>query len=424
MFRSLFSIASIFALLLPIFMSSAEAAERRCPIEPPRTLLYLYRNSDSIHIGNYDRLEAGTITEDTEDYTAIDIKKHFSISSTLKGENRKFFAIEDKEYRYKNQGTSDLTEEESEMDEAYAPSLEPGDAVILFLKKGEGEDAAPSLTHYRDSIKKVTKDELESYEKALRGLNSIFGAKRVSDEAIVQWLVDLAGDPNTRWEGAFELLQSFQQAEWKKQQDERQAELRKNGEAVAEEGASEESADEPDTAVYSKLLTDSQKSELMNIVLESRPDAKITSRQARGDGTLIDLVSNWGDSRFAAFLVERLRSSTADNHYERYDLMTKIAEILKDDDLSSISAKFSDVTYQEDDAVVGEAEQNEEEQAEEAQAESTDGGTSEAGTPENPVPAKVTYKELRGELITKFLSRSDTLLAKANDRETAKLSNN
>ena len=416
MLRSLFSIASIFTLLLPTFISpaSAFAARRFCPDEPPKTLLSLYRSSDSIHIGRYDRLEEGAISEDTEDYTAVDIKKHFSISSTLKGEPVKLFALEEKDYRYKNQEVSEHGEEaEGEgLDDLYMPKLEPGDAVILFLKKGEGEDAPLVLTEWTGSLKKVTKEELDAYERRLNELNSIFGGKKVSDQAIVRWLVDAARDPNTRWEGAFELFQSFQSAEWKKQRDEQLAEMRKNGEKVEDEIVS----DEIDNSVYSTLLTDAQKSELMNIVLESQPDkdALPTSRQKRGDGVLIDLVSRWGDTRFATFLVDRLRNSTVDNHYERYDLMSKISEALKDEQLSSISSKFSEVTYQEDDAVQGDAEE----------PQNRVDGDGNGDVVEDPQKPKITYKQIRDDLIAKFLSRSDAVLAKAQNAESAKLANN
>lgn len=414
MLRSLFSTASIFALLLPTFISPATAATARrfCPDEPPKTLLALYRTSDSIHIGRYDRLEEGAVSEDNEDYTVVDIKKHFSFSSTLKGEPRKFFTLEEKDYRYKNQQEDEHGEEaeEGEYGDLYMPQVEPGDSVILFLKNGEGEDAAPVLTDWSGSLKKVTKDEMDSYERRLNELNSILGGKKVNDQAIVRWLVEATRDPNTRWEGAFELLQSFQSAEWKKQREEQIAEMKKNGETVEEDVES----DQPDTSAYSTLLTDAQKSELMNIVLDSRPDNDNapTSRQKRGDGALIDLVTRWGDTRFATFLVDRLRNSTVDNHYERFDLMTKIADVLKDDELSSISSKFSDVTYQDDNAVVGDG----------AEPQNTADGDDNTIPAENAAP-KVTYRELRAELIADFVSRSDAVIAKANNKQIARTNN-
>lgn len=416
MLRSVFSFASIFLLLIPtLFLPAPTAAARYCPDEPPKTLLSLYRTSDSIHIGRYDRFEEGTIIEDTDDYTVVEIKKHFSISSTIKGEPRKFFTLEEKDYRYKNDDESDHAEdgEEGEYGDLYMPKVEPGDNVVLFLRKGEGEDQSPILTDWSGSLKKVTKDELDSYERRLNELNAIFGRKKVSDEEIVRWIVDTARDPNTRWEGSFELLQSFQSADWKKQREAQIAEMKKNGETVAEEDIE---SGEPDTSVYSTLLTQAQKADLMNLVLEARPDSEnpVTLRQKRGDGALIDLVTHWGDSRFAKFLVDRLRNSSAENHYERLDLMSKIADILKDEELSLISSKFSDVTYQEDDAVVGDG----------GEPENTgqEGGVA-AGEPTGSTP-KVTYRELRGDLIGQFLSRSDAVVAKENNRQAARVINN
>jgi hypothetical protein len=210
MLRSLFSLASIVFLLLSTFISPAAATSRRCPVEPPKTLLRLYRSSDSIHIGRYDRIEDGAIVEETADYTALEIRKHFSISSTLKGEPKKFITLEDKDYRYKNEENTEQDDEAYESDsDLYMPRLEPGDTVILFLKKGEGEDSPPVLADWNGSIKKLNKDEIESYELRLNELAAIFADNKASDEAVLRWIIDAARDPNTRHCGAIHVLLRF-----------------------------------------------------------------------------------------------------------------------------------------------------------------------------------------------------------------------
>ena len=90
--------------------------------------------------------------------------------------------------------------------------------------------------------------------------------------------------------------------------------------------------------------------------------------------------------------------------------MSKIADALKDEELSSITSKFSEVTYQEDDAVLGEGEESQKD---------GDGAASAQGS-----KPKVTYRQIRDELIAKFLSRSDAVLSKTKNAETAKLANN
>ncbi len=178
MLRSLFSAAAIFFLLFSICFLPASVAARRCPVKMPETLLSLYQNSDGIYIATFDKTVDGEVAESTADYTALNIKKHFSISSTLKGESRKFAVIDDTDYRYK--GTAEtpgepLEEEESEDPEA-SIGLKPGDTLLLFLKNGD-EDDSPQLTDYRDGTKKLSMEAIAVYEARIKDLNDIFSSK-------------------------------------------------------------------------------------------------------------------------------------------------------------------------------------------------------------------------------------------------------
>src|SRR5687768_15418536 len=154
MFRFLLSAVSIFVLISGMMMPPAVAA-RRCGERMPVTLLALYRASEFIYVGRYEKTEDGEATEDTADYTVIPIKKHFTISSALKGESQKLLTLEDTEYRYKNQ---EVAEEESEHgEEPEAENLQPGDSVLLFLKKNEDTGLIESAD-FVDGIKKMTPD--------------------------------------------------------------------------------------------------------------------------------------------------------------------------------------------------------------------------------------------------------------------------
>ena len=224
MLRSLFSAAAIFFLLFTSFFTLSQVSARsRCPVKMPETLLSLYQNSDAIYIAGFDKKVDVNVLATTPDYSSVNIKKHFSISSTLKGESRKFVVIDETEYRYPKaaETPSDTaaelpaeTPDEEEMEDPEASiELKPGDTLLLFVKNGE-ESEAPALTDYRDGTKKLSMEHIGVYESRIKELNSIFSEKKVSDAKLIEWLIRCAEDPVTRWEGTFELLQSVQALEW------------------------------------------------------------------------------------------------------------------------------------------------------------------------------------------------------------------
>ena len=449
MLRSFLSAAAIFVLLFSgFFLPASVSARSRCPVKEPETLLSLYQNSDSIYIATFDKTVDGEITESTADYTSIKINKHFSISSTLKGESRKFVAIEDTDYRYKNIAeTPEVPEidEESEDPEA-SVALKPGDTLLLFLRDGEGdedEEASPQLTDYRDGTKKLSMEEIGVYEARIKELSDIFSAKKVDEASIVAWLVRCAEDPVTRWEGTFELLQSFQSMEWREQAAaERKARIAR-GEPVEEEAVETETANEEgeegeeeevrknvDTSVFAKLLDANQKQNLANLLLD-RPapaddkDTKI--KQIAGDAELLELVKRWGDSRLIGFLLDRLRANSSEP-YIASQTMTTISEILGDEKIKEIADKYNQIAYEAEEETVTDSDEADADKPElkqkEAGTETTDNpkgsktpAVVEVGTPAvdpkdgKEAPKKITYKELRNEILQKFLQRCETVIA-------------
>ena len=446
MLKSLVCVCSIFVLLFPTVFLPTKA--QACPVKLPETLLSLYRSSDSIYIATFAKEEQLSITEDTEDYTAIEIKKHFDISSTLKGEPRKLFVLDDTEYKYKSRvedveenenaaGGGEAVEEDAEEEAEEevvevvngdeSPALKPGDQLLLFLRTDE-DTGKPILADYRDGVKKMTKDSLPSYEARIRDLNSIFSAEKVDNAAIVEWLVRCAQDPVTRWEGAFEFQQSFDEMEWR---DRRKAEAEAEAEAKADSGAVTTAGDEDgdeeaetedesdDRSVYARLLTDTQKETLMNIVLEPKQSAESgkLAELGTGDRVLINVVSKWGDHRFARALFGRIQGA-ADDGYLVSDLMSMIARVMSDKELERIASKYADVFYQPDDDLAEESSDT---------SDTGDAGTTseekvvadQAVPPanEDPQPKKLTYKELRAALLAKFVDRGLAVLAADTQNE-------
>ena len=455
MFRFLLTAASIFVLIVStvLFPQPVLACDDRMPL----TLLSLYRTSDAIYVGRYDKSVDGEPTEDTADYTAVPIKKHFSISSALKGESRKLLAIDDTEYRFKNQEV--LEESEHEDGDGDVAELKSGDTVLLFVKKNE-ESGELQLTEIPDGIKKLTPDELSVYEARIRELKGIFSGEKPSYSRIIEWLIRCAENPLTRWDGTFELQQSFQNMDW---QEQRAKEAKERAETTAEGDSSTTEGAEPDEYAeetpaefetgdpnFAKNLSQSHKQALTNILLnrerpkkqETAGDSEefINSRGMSGDRELIELVQRWGDSRVAENLVEQLRHDSSDVNISS-DLMFSIASMLHDDELTSVWQSFANIQWESDEDEVVEAApaaepvvavplteitpepapEPEPVDADQQQGSVSSDGNEAVSDPAKDQPKKKTYGAMRGELVKKFLTRADRVIAKEKEKDLAKL---
>ena len=453
MLKSLFCAAVIFVFVLSLCLLPQAATARRCPVKEPETLLSLYQNSDGIYVATFDKTTEGEVVESNDDYSVREIHKHFTISSTLKGESRKFFVLDDREYTYKSAvpepevesaeepEATDSEDEPEAAEEEDTNELKSGDSLLLFIRNGN-EEEGPALTDYRDGIKRLPMEKIAVYEERIRDLNSIFGSKKVSGTQLLDWLIRCAGEPITRWEGTYELLRSVQNEEWRQKAVERRRESAENG--ASAEGESEESVvsarEEPeqlqlknfDTRLFAKMLDINHKQTLANILLNHRGGAADGEGRepVRGDRELIELVKRWGDPRFLGFLIDKLRAGS-DDAGTNADTMSIVAEILGDEKAAALAEKYRMNAYEDDDEVV-EPEESEEVEAEETTSrDREEEGTLKAETAPAPVERedpvntvkseaghaapevrRQTHKELRTELMQKFLTRCDEAIAR------------
>jgi hypothetical protein len=446
MFKSLLSVCSIVVLLLSSLIIPNRAIA--CPVKLPESLLSLYRNSEAIYVARFDKIADQEIVENTDERIVIKIKKYFDISSALKGENRKLLVLDETDYRYKaaEPEVADVEEEDDVSDGGgyRAGNLKSGDLLLIFVKKDESGKQLV-LTDWRDGIKKMTSERLDAYQARIRELNTIFAAKKIDDAEIVEWLVRTAEDPITRWEGAFDLQMSqsaLNLEEEEKKEAEENSQSSENasdtftlrepipvdeGTPVTSESQVEEliqpqakdegeaAGDEPpsgfdDRTIWARLLTDSHKQRLMDALMAGRSDrVDAASQFSSGDRELLDLVSSWGDTKFARFLLDRVPGSAGDPGTAS-DLMSKIATILDDKELDSIVEKYSEYYYQNDDEEVEEKGSEEDESSAETNDAETNSGSEEA-------PAKLTYKDVRQQLMSKFMERVVVSLALADSRD-------
>lgn len=444
MLRSFFSIAAICSLLfVSIAAPAANAARRKCPEEPPSTLLSLYRKSDAVYLGKFEKTVAGDMIRTDEYSRTIAVSDSFSISTAIKGEPRKFFVREYEEYQYAGSDDEGLRSEEpmEEFNEGYR--LKPGDNVVLFLKFVEDEDSKENVmreldvVHYRDGVMRLDVSELSSYEARLQDLKGILSSKQVSDAAILNWIIRCIEDPITRWEGAYELFGSFQMLDWDEQNTDTvdvASDEPENGDSDVVLAETEVAAEEEefDNSVYARLLTDEQKARLVQIAISERAAEDLKDARVRhdrdGDRVLFDVVKRWGDARLASVMLDRLRATGEDN-YEKLYWMSSISEILKDKELTRISEKFGNFSYQDgdeefiDEKDVDSASDNEVEQPKvpvTVAAETDDPGpTVEQETPLPPDGKKVkkTFRQVRDELLSDFFDRAGAAIALEAQKE-------
>lgn len=260
------SVVAVFSLLAPALMLSRSAAVTACPVREPETLLSLYRDSDAIFIGRYNGSEEGAEIRDDDTHTAVEIKKHFDISSTLKRKALKTVTLTDSDFRYKDRKAGFETTEEvqqaqivpettlEELEEEMSNTMKPGDNVLLFLRIDE-ESKHFELTDYRDGMKNLPSEDMDVYETRIKELGSIFAAEKPDPEMIIDWLVRCAEEPATRWEGTYELQQSFNALEYKTQRDAERNEKIANDEKVeGEDIYFDEGFETGRTTIFAKLL--------------------------------------------------------------------------------------------------------------------------------------------------------------------------
>ncbi len=394
MFRPIFSFFAITAVAFSFLLSPNKAMA--CE-DPPPTLLALYRASSEIHIARYEGEDRGGIVEQGDDYVITDVHKRFSIISSLKGSHQGSFVSTEQQYRYTGGEAVDGEDAEHGHD---PEKLEAGDTVLLFLKRSS-EDNKLVLSNYQGAAKKLSDKVLASYTKAIEELNSIHAMRQGQDEALVEWLVQRAVDPNTRREGAYELLTGFQTIDWKEMQERQIKEKLARGEELEEwekPGYEEPYEDSVyfDNTPYARKLTDKQKAILLDLAMTLKPEKLGDSEYItfnEGDSHLIELASRWGDERYAGFLLEQAREKTY-YEYARYQFISQAASILKDDEAKTLAEEYGNVYYYED-------------------TDKIEDRLAESGPPAVTVTVKPgsTFGDLKNAILERFFSRCGKVLA-------------
>jgi hypothetical protein len=270
------------------------------------TLLSLYRQSDAIFVGRYDKKEDFGTNRVGDGYTTVTTRTYFDVSSVLKGESRKFFVLVDEEFRYQ---IAPRAAGEAPRDAVFIPDIDtydpamqphPGDTVLVFLKR-EGDSFI--LVDDRDGVRKITPSEESIFTERLNELNSIFVDRKADASKLSDWLIRCAEQPATRWDGTHELLHNV------------------------------------------KELNGDQRSSLTNIVLGSSFQ---TGDLSTADRELIALVKQWDADFVARYMTEQLRSRAFSSR-QNTTIMLTVAQMLGDSQAETLAGRYAELSASRDD---------------------------------------------------------------------------
>jgi hypothetical protein len=288
-----------------VLMSMAVSAASYGPVGFPKTLLSLFQESDVIAVAKFAKTEHGRAVREDSEFAILKTKRLFDVSYVLKGEHSKFFAVEDEEFVSKYAPAPTVPEELID-DEFH---ITAGDTVLIFIRKGD-DGKTLEFVNADDSVKKLNSRDLAVYESRIAELRSLYENGQPEPSRLLEWLIACTQDTATRWEGAFEMITSFERAEYQAKQP-----------AIELKNVSV--APQFDRAVFARILTEEQRMQLANILLTPSPSAK--NPAVRGDNELMELIAKWGDPRLPAYLVEQIKNDPKPS----YRLTVKVRTLLK-----------------------------------------------------------------------------------------------
>jgi len=327
------SLIAILAFLLFLFAVLPVAAQAGGPVRFRMTLLSLYEKSDLIFIGRYDKKEDSGTNRVGDGFTVVTTKTYFDVSTVLKGDARKFVALDDEEFRYqiqpKNSGEAPrdavFIEDIGSYDADAQPK--PGDTVLVFAS---GQDDSFELTDQRDGMKKVSPQDAEVFASRIGELIDIFVPGKTDPVQLADWLIRCAQEPVTRWDGAHELLQGFRRIDWQRQANSKTPD---GFDPLVSDDLGRDAA---------RTLTSEQKTELAHLLLDLQPASNASvAGLSSGDRELVSLIRRWDSSSVTRCLAAQLRSQAFTAH-ENAGFMFMIAELLGDARATSLARQYAE----------------------------------------------------------------------------------
>jgi len=388
---SLFIFSVSFAILiLPLAIA--------CPVQDPVPLRGLYLKSDIVVVARVGAPEKWKL-DDSE----ADPNSHFrtyrrsiplKVEETIKGADTKDVSVTEERWRGVHEGNSGgetaqavlpntVKESDPEFESTFTDNK---DRRLFFLRKNEESEGYSEV--YRNHAFEHTQKELDVFISRLRELANIYSAAKPSKELIVEWLVSMAEDPVTRFEGAFELHRALEASGSEDDDEEENAAEQADDTVAVEAGSAEKSVPEiaPDItevrvenlplspfvyrdyrgdSEFAKLLTAAQKERLVRAFINVRFNYEpVKDEDAEEDNEgdveilndadteLLGAVCKLGDRRVIDRLLAELPLVARYQTWQASEIMETLGSYFKDDKLKDLAEKYESVIWGSDDDLI------------------------------------------------------------------------
>lgn len=294
---------------------------------PPMTLRELYEKSERIVVARIGKSK--TVKKEDDDWL---IKTALEVSRNLKGRDKKTTI-----YVYHWGWGEDRT---------FPGGYKKGQQLIFFLVRGE--NGGYEILSTQEGLKGLSEDVLNIYEKRIEEIAAITKSEKSDAAAITEWLVRCAEQPATRWDGAYELYRSEESfAEQRKSHELAGSspaditEPQPNARAAKAANASDDEDNQIGDLKFAAMLTEQQKGRLMTALFN-------TAELKETDMELVELAKIWQDPRLLPFLTHQLRRVETDPPYMVRQVMSIIADALKDEDIKALVLEYNQTASYED----------------------------------------------------------------------------
>jgi hypothetical protein len=432
-YRRVFMSASLIALLLftTLFPSKADRAYA-CPVEAPYTLLQLYLDSDLAVVADITSEEIVKRDDDPGEEVSteaswIELRKHIRVVDIYKGLPPKNLSFIRTEYfpRVKNENLS-LNEEETRY------SIIPGNRYLLFFEKNE-ETGSFDLVSSSSAVIELDTARQALYDRRIDELSAIVKARKNQLPKLTEWLVKLAEDPITLYDGATDIARSFYRLNEPDDEPDESEESREMRIFSLEEYG--RAIYNPDVA---KSLTESQKRRLSNVLEGQLQDSLSDAASADGpsiDYELVRLVRNWDRDDLTMRANGMIQASDPNDSKRIGILMMLITFAVDDEKLGSTYYEYRNLTENEEEETAAMVEEIAETPLPSTEAnpesQAVNETKAEADEPETATPVLEQRQEtagqaddvetpsvLRARLVRQFTDRFQYLLAKGFPDET------
>jgi hypothetical protein len=452
--RSITAFVALFLLTLSFFFIAPSRA-LACDASEPMALRELYNQADLIVVATNARPGKWAVVEDDEYVRSFErdvtLKAEKYIKGVIPGPKRTdLFTLHDSYYQYKSKEPEahDGNGESGAArgyEEATAKWADRRAKKLFFLQYNEDTKKYTEMDAMRQQI--VPPGATDLYVQRLEELKRIYAMPvKDQDTSLVEWLVSMAENPLTRFEGASDLRGTFYYFEYevgevdlmidpsrriKRKESESASDTvsEADGEAAPEaspemeavtEAVSAEAADGEEVATdaeavrFARALTRQHKERLIDtflqvpLVYKQQPDGN-DDIMSEADFALFELVSFFGDQRVLEKAMAELPGLPKDTGFVAMKLMKPLRVLFGGDEkLSEIMDTYDRVAYATGDELIEETDVAYDlAEIDAAVGENADGSY----TLQIEKLPKKTYAQRQAELIKKIIQRYRELLA-------------